>query len=90
VFPVENDTFGVACLQDTCCVGKGRDKPEQQTQMLDFTEERGTGNEQSGEQIVTATYVLIERLSLHICKVSIKEESIIVSKYRVFNLKVDR
>jgi hypothetical protein len=43
--------FGWACLQDTCFLDNGRDKPEQDTQMLDFLEERGTGTSRAENRL---------------------------------------
>jgi hypothetical protein len=43
VFFVENGIYGLAYLQDTRCLEKVRYKPEQDTQMLNFIEGKGTG-----------------------------------------------
>jgi hypothetical protein len=64
VFLVENDIFGWACLQDTCFLEKGRDKPEEVHSNVRLHRGKRYGNKQSCEDILTA-FVFWSILSLH-------------------------
>jgi hypothetical protein len=78
VFLVKNSIFGWVCPQDTWCLEKGCDKPEQlRPSNLRFQRVKRYGNEHSREQIATAT-VSWSILSSHVCKISINEGSLII------------